>query len=235
MTPDIFLSYRTSDRPRAETLRRWFEQAGWSVWIDRGIEVGEAWEPRIEKALNSARLIVVLWGAEARRSAWVQREADLALRTNRLLQVHATGLPLLPPYDGIQAVRMQSWSGEGAHSERTRLLHAVAARLGSKLPPDLAMTGSDEDVRGYRLDVSETLGLAFYYCTRQVERARILKDRGYSVEKDFEEICSSFSAMQALLRSEGETADDRNGVLHTMVEDFVKQLLLLSPDPNALQ
>jgi len=27
MTADIFLSYKSSDRPRAETLKRWFEQA----------------------------------------------------------------------------------------------------------------------------------------------------------------------------------------------------------------
>jgi TIR domain-containing protein len=147
MAVDIFLSYKSSDRPRAETLRQWFEQAGWSVWMDRGTEVGEEWEPRIEHELKSARLIVVLWGAEARQSAWVRREAELALSTKRLLQVHATGLPLLPPYDRIQSVRMQSWSGENAHSDRTRLLQAVADRLGSKLPPDLAILGPDDDVR----------------------------------------------------------------------------------------
>jgi hypothetical protein len=235
MAPDIFLSYRTSDRPRAETLKRWFERAGWSVWMDRGIEVGEKWEPRIEKELESAKLIVVLWSAEARQSTWVQREAELALRTNRLLQVHATGLPLLPPYDGIQSVRMQSWSGEGAHSERTRLLQAVAKRLDLELPPDLDVLGFDEDVRDYRPEVSEALGLAFYYCARQLERVRIQNDRGYSAIEDFKEIGSSFSAMLALLRRQGEAKDDREGVLHMMLDDFLKQLLLLSPDSSALQ
>jgi hypothetical protein len=234
MTADIFLSYKSSDRPRAETLKRWFEKAGWSVWIDRGIEIGEEWERRIDDELKSARLIVVLWGAEARHSAWVQREAELALRTNRLLQVHATGLPLLPPYDSIQGVRMQAWSGEGAHSERTRLLQAVADRLDSKPPPEPG-PDPDEDVQGYRPEVSEALGLAFYYCARQLERARIVKDRGYSAIEDFEEIRSSFSAMLALLRREGESDDDREGVLHMMMNDFLDQLLLLSPDPNALQ
>jgi hypothetical protein len=94
------------------------------------------------------------------------------------------------------------------------------------------MPGSDEDVQGYRPEVSEAFGLAFYYCARQLERARILKDRGY---EDFEEIRSSFSAMLALLRREGESDDDREGVLHMLLDDFLNQLLLLSPDPNALQ
>ena len=40
---DIFLSYTSSDRPRAEKLKAWFEEAGWSVWIDRDISLGEDW------------------------------------------------------------------------------------------------------------------------------------------------------------------------------------------------
>jgi hypothetical protein len=97
------------------------------------------------------------------------------------------------------------------------------------------MPGSDEDLQDYRPEVSEALGLAFYYCARQLERARILKDRGYFVIEDFEGIRSSFSAMLALLRKEGESDDDREGVLHMMLDDFLKQLLLLSPDQNALR
>src|SRR5215217_4234532 len=123
---DIFVSYASPDRPRAETLKGWLEEAGWTVWIDRYIELGEGWEPRIEQELQDANLVIVLWGAEARRSKWVEREALAAHQSGRLLQVHATGLPLLPPFDKFQAVRMQSWSGEPQHSERVKLLRAVA-------------------------------------------------------------------------------------------------------------
>src|SRR5262245_4075667 len=76
---DNCVSYKSSDRPRAETLKSWFEDAGWSVWIDRGIEIGEEFEPRILHELETARLIAVLWSAEARKSNWVQREAEFAL------------------------------------------------------------------------------------------------------------------------------------------------------------
>ena len=44
---DIFISYASPDRPRAERLKAWFEEAGWSVWIDRDIDLGEGWEQRI--------------------------------------------------------------------------------------------------------------------------------------------------------------------------------------------
>ena len=75
---DIFISYHSADRPRAEALRRWFEECDWSVWIDREIGIGEGWEQRLQNELEAARLVVVLWSAQARRSEWVQREASAA-------------------------------------------------------------------------------------------------------------------------------------------------------------
>jgi TIR domain len=230
---DIFVSYKSADRPRAETLKSWFERAGWSVWIDRGIEIGEEFEPRIARELESARLIAVVWSAEARRSDWVLREAEFARRNGKLLQIHGTGLPLLDPYDKIQAVRMQSWSGESSHSERVRLLQAVAAKLGSKLPKGFDATDEYEDIRDYDPDISEALGLAFYYCARQVERVRKVRDGNSRGLADFEEVRESFAAMLALLHNKN-VKDDREGVLHSMAEDFLKQLAMLSPDPNAL-
>ena len=232
---DIFISYTSSDRPRAETLRAWFEEAGWSVWIDREIDLGEGWEDRVHKELGRARLVVVLWGAEARRSKWVQQEAAAAHETGRILQVHATGLPLLPPFDATQAVRMQAWSGEAGHSERSKLLRAIASRLGTTLSPHLVTASPEEHPTAYQAQITEALELAFYYCARQVERVRLQRDRGYGVASDFEEIGSSFSALLALVRTDAETTDDREGVLHRLMEDFQNQLLLLVPDPNALK
>src|SRR5579859_7685035 len=158
---DIFLSYTSSDRPRAEKLKAWFEEAGWSVWIDRDISLGEDWAHRIRKELESARIVVVLWGAEARRSEWVQREAIAAQQSNRLVQVHATGLPLLAPFDTIQAVRMQSWSGESGHSERIKLLSTIASRLGTTLPVHLGVVTPDEDLTAYQAAIGEASNLRF--------------------------------------------------------------------------
>jgi hypothetical protein len=232
---DIFISYASPDRPRAERLKAWFEEAGWSAWIDREIGLADGWEQRIHAELNRAPLVIVLWGAEARRSEWVQREAHVALLSGRLLQVHATGLPLLPPFNALQAVRMQSWSGEAGHSERVKLLRTVAERLGTPLPPHMSATMPDEDLTAYHGEVSEALGLAFYYCARQVERVRLQRDRRDGQASDFEEIRSSFDTMLSLLRRDVATRDDREGVLHRLMEDFLDQLLLLAPDPNALE
>lgn len=231
---DIFVSYASSDRPRAETLKSWFEAAGWETWIDRDVGLGEDWAERIQKEIDTAKLVVVLWGSEARRSEWVQKEASAAQQAGRLLQIHATGLPLLPPFDTLQAVRMQSWSGESGHSERVKLLRAVAARLGTTLPAHLDTVSADENLTAYHPEVSDAIGLAFYYCARQVERVRLERDRGYRDISDFDEIGKCFTAMLALLRSDAGTDDDREGVLHRLMDDFLRQLQLLAPDPAVL-
>jgi hypothetical protein len=222
---DIFISYTSSDRPRAESLERWFQACGWSVWIDRDIELGEGWERRIKSELESARLVVVLWSADARRSDWVVREARGAMEDGRLLQIHATGLPLLPPFDQIQAVRMQSWSGEEGHSERMKLLETIAELLGTSLPP-LA----PEPTASVNYNLVDVLQVAFYYCARQIEtRARARAGQPH----DFEEIRSSFASLQASLQSDPSLAnDDREGFLHRMVDDFLKQLNSLAPYPG---
>jgi TIR domain len=232
---DIFLSYTSSDRPRAEKLKAWFEEAGWSVWIDRDISLGEDWAHRIQKELECARVVVVLWGAEARRSEWVRREAVAAQQSDRLVQVHATGLPLLAPFDTIQAVRMQSWSGESGHSERIKLLGTIARRLGTTLPAHLGAVAAEEDLTAYQAAIVEALELAFYYCARQIERVRLQRDRGSSDVSDFDEIGRCFTAMLALLRTDAGMTDDREGVLHRLMEDFLNQLLSLVPDPSALK
>jgi hypothetical protein len=225
---DIFISYTSSDRPRAESLRRWFEHCGWSVWIDREVDIGECWEERIESELNAARLVVVLWSANARHSDWVVREAQVARQDGRLLQIHATGLPLLAPFDQIQAVRMQAWSGETAHSERNKLLETIAQRLNTPfrpLPP--------EPITSINHNLVDALQISFYYCARQVENRCRARD---GQPQDFSEIRTSFDGLLACLQSDPSLAkDDREGFLHRMVEDFLNQLESLVPDPGRIK
>lgn len=229
---DIFISYKSSDRPRAETLGSWLQALGLSVWIDREIDLNEEWETRIDKELREARLVVVLWGADALRSEWIQREAQIALEDKKLLQVHATGLPIPEPFNKLQAVRMQSWSGESVHTERLKLLSAVASRLGVAVPEDLRAT-PEEITPELDYNLAEAMQLAFFYCARQLElRRQMLIHAPYS-EKNWSEARDSFSALLELLRAPiGETGADREGILHRMVEDFLDQLELIAPLPS---
>ena len=51
---DIFISYASEDRERARCLADAFAARGWSVWWDRHIVPGEAFDTRIEQALEAA-------------------------------------------------------------------------------------------------------------------------------------------------------------------------------------
>ncbi|MGH6905280.1 MAG: toll/interleukin-1 receptor domain-containing protein [Geminicoccaceae bacterium] len=57
----IFLSYSSADRVRAEVLKNWFESLGWSVFWDREIPPGESWESYLLAHLDQADCVVVLW------------------------------------------------------------------------------------------------------------------------------------------------------------------------------
>ncbi len=232
---DVFLSYASSDRPRAETIGRWLESCGFSVWMDRQIDLGQEWDQTLLAELEAAALVIVIWGTDSRHSDWVCKEAELARGADKLLQVHATGLPLLAPFNSLQAVRMQAWSGEEFHSERVKLLATVAERLDRSLPENAVTAKAEEALPDMvRLDVVEAFELVFYFCARQVERVRKAKERGHALKADFDAIGPAFEEMNALLKKNASEADDREGILHRMMEDFLDELDALSPAPGRL-
>jgi TolB-like protein len=82
---DIFLSYASEDRERARSLVGELERQGWSVWWDRSMHAGPRFDDEIEKALDAARCVVVLWSAHAIRSDWVRNEANEGLKRGILV------------------------------------------------------------------------------------------------------------------------------------------------------
>jgi hypothetical protein len=58
---DLFLSYASEDREQASKLASSLEECGWSVWWDRKIVAGETFDQVIERELETAKSVVVLW------------------------------------------------------------------------------------------------------------------------------------------------------------------------------
>src|SRR6516165_5371825 len=108
---DIFISYASDDRPRAETFAHTLEGRGWSIFWDRTIPTGKTWRETIGRELNDARCVIVLWSEASIESKWVQEEADDAKRRRALVPVLIENVQPPIGFRAIQAAHLENWDG----------------------------------------------------------------------------------------------------------------------------
>src|SRR3990170_6005665 len=127
---DIFLSYKSEDREKAQMIAAALEQIGYSVWWDRVIPPGRTYDEVIEEELNTARCVIVLWSKESVKSDWVKEEADEGIY--RRILVPALIDNVKPPmgFRRIQAANLTDWKGELDHTAFKLLLRSIANILG---------------------------------------------------------------------------------------------------------
>ena len=93
---DVFISYASEDRDRAGKLASALTTLGWSVWWDRKIVTGQTFDQAIERELETAKSVVVLWSIRSVESEWVKNEASLASERGVLVpaMIDSVKLPL---------------------------------------------------------------------------------------------------------------------------------------------
>jgi hypothetical protein len=84
---DIFISYASVDRATAEGLASVISRKGWSVWWDRQILAGKTFDAEIERALDAAKCVIVLWSRASVASDWVKGEAAEAAKRQVLVPI----------------------------------------------------------------------------------------------------------------------------------------------------
>jgi TolB-like protein len=84
---DIFLSYSRDDLAIARRFAEGFEREGLSVWWDQTLNPGEAFDKVTERALEVAKVVVVLWSKHSVDSRWVRAEATQANSNGTLFPV----------------------------------------------------------------------------------------------------------------------------------------------------
>ena len=114
---DIFLSYAREDEQRARRLASALESRGWSVWWDRDIPHGKAYNAYIQEQLKAASCVVVLWSQYTLDSTFVLDEADEGLANGRLVPclLEAVSPPL--GHRQHQAAHLYNWDGNPDHEE----------------------------------------------------------------------------------------------------------------------
>jgi hypothetical protein len=139
---DIFISYANSDRERAREIANELSARGWSVWWDRKIRAGQTFDEVIERELDTANYIVVLWSAASVASEWVKNEAAVAAQRGVLVPVLLDNVKIPLEFRRRHTADLTGWNGDPSHGGLQALFEAlegarpqVATAPASVMPP----------------------------------------------------------------------------------------------------
>ncbi|TNE58166.1 MAG: TIR domain-containing protein [Alphaproteobacteria bacterium] len=117
---DIFVSYSSHDHAEVKPLVEILEQKGYSVWWDNDLRGGSRFSEEIERELEQAKAVIVVWTKESRKSRWVTDEADCALAAAKLIPIKFDVLDAPIGFRQIQTIDFTTWQlGEDSHALTT--------------------------------------------------------------------------------------------------------------------
>ncbi|WP_310469133.1 TIR domain-containing protein [Sphingomonas sp.] len=131
---DIFISYARSTEPQARVIADALKAHGYEVWRDDELPAHRAYGDVIEERLKAAKVVVVLWSADAAKSQWVRSEADAARGAGTLVQATLDGTVPPLPFNQIQCADLCGWGGEPDSSGWRKVAASVAALAGQRTP-----------------------------------------------------------------------------------------------------
>lgn len=131
----VFLSYDHEDVARAARIASALENAGHSVWWDRHIHGGAEFQSEIEKAVEEADAVVVLWSGRSIKSAWVRDEAAEGRDEGKLIPVLLE--PVKPPmgFRQFQTIDLSDRRRASGTGQVDELLRAVAKMTAASSSP----------------------------------------------------------------------------------------------------
>ena len=129
---DVFVSYKAEDRRRVQPLVEALQADGLSVWWDEHLGTGEAWRETIERQLDSAACVLVIWskrsvGPEGR---FVREEASRALARDAYVPVLFDSVQPPLGFGESQATSLRSWHGGKSDPRYQAVLAAIRQHVG---------------------------------------------------------------------------------------------------------
>ena len=131
---DIFISYASEDAQLAGQMAQTFGAMGWSVWWDHRIIVGQRYDQVIERELESAKSVIVLWSGHSVGSEWVRNEATVGARRGVLIPAMLERVQLPLEFSRKQTADLTGWNGDPSHSGFQAVCEGVAAILDGPSP-----------------------------------------------------------------------------------------------------
>ncbi|MEM9386027.1 MAG: SUMF1/EgtB/PvdO family nonheme iron enzyme [Pseudomonadota bacterium] len=131
---DIFISYAREDDGIADKLHKALKALGWSVFRDVTMLAGQRVDKVIDKELDSATCVVVLWSDAALQSDWVPAEASRALRAKKLVPVKLQDVTTPVQHDLLNYTDLFGWTPTKQHDGYDVLVASVRALAGDPTP-----------------------------------------------------------------------------------------------------
>lgn len=144
---DVFISYASEDRERARKLASVLATHGWSVWWDRKIIAGHTFDQVIERELETARSVVVLWSKDSVASEWVRNESAVAAEKGVLVPALIDQVKLPLEFRRKQTVDLIDWDGDPAHTGLVSLFEGISSAISGMEP---LQTYTEPAVHGHR-------------------------------------------------------------------------------------
>ncbi|MEA3060006.1 MAG: hypothetical protein QOE50_1418, partial [Sphingomonadales bacterium] len=157
----VFISYARDDQAVARRVAKGLQAARFDVWWDADLPAHRTYSEVIERNLEEAKAVVVLWSTAAAKSQWVRAEADFARNAGKLVQAQVDeSLPPMP-FNQIQCADLKGWRGGASHPGWAKLQESVAALAsGEERPPTAPIEVRPwERFRPYRWWIAAALAL----------------------------------------------------------------------------
>src|SRR5689334_17514305 len=139
---DVFVSYKAEDRRRVQPLVQALQAEGLSVWWDEHIGVGDAWRETIERQLNEAKTVVVVWSKRSvgPDGGFVREEATRAQKRGVYVPILIDAV--MPPlgFGESQATSLKSWHGNRSDPHYQAFLEAIRRICGVDCAPAAAQS-----------------------------------------------------------------------------------------------
>jgi adenylate cyclase len=126
----VFISYARSTEREARAIGEALRALGYGVWRDDELPAHRAYADVIEERLGLAKAVVVVWSAEAAKSAWVRSEAEKARSDDKLVQLTIDGAKLPMPFDQIQCADLIGWTGQPDHAGWRKVSDSIGQLVG---------------------------------------------------------------------------------------------------------
>lgn len=77
---NVFISYGSDTKRRAEELTRELESQGMEPWVDfKDLRPGQRWREELERAIDASEWLVILVSSDSRATPWQEAEWSAAL------------------------------------------------------------------------------------------------------------------------------------------------------------